>query len=356
LGFVTRRVIKKAEIVPSITLVTSAYNEAPYIEATIRNKFEQHYPREKIEYIVVSDASDDGTDEIVQKLREKYDSLTFIRQDTRLGKTAALNKAVSEANGEIVLFSDANSLYKEDAIQKLVRNFADPSVGYVTGKMVYISASDSAVSEGCSSYMKYENKLRLWETEFGSIVGVDGGIDAVRKELYEEMDPEDLPDFVLPLQVIEKGYRVVYEPDALLREDALKSRKSEFDMRVRVALRTYHGLLKKINLLNFFKFGGFSLSLFSHKVLRYNAGFFQILILCLNIVLSVHDAFYAVLLGIQGILYLLAFLGLVSEKRGASRSILYFPYYFCLVNSASVVALVKFLSGSRQSTWSPRQG
>ena len=136
----------------------------------------------------------------------------LIRQEPRAGKTLALNLAVGRAKGEIIVFSDANSSYSPDALRCLVENFNDPEVGYVTGKMIYTNPDGSPVGDGCTAYMKYENFLRTLETRIGSMVGVDGGIDAVRKSLYRPMNPDQLPDFVLPLRVVEQGFRVVYEP------------------------------------------------------------------------------------------------------------------------------------------------
>ena len=166
----------------------------------------------------------------------------LLRQEPRAGKTSALNMAVPNATGEILVFSDANSLYASNALRKLVQNFCDKEVGYVTGKMIYTNSEDSTTGDGCTAYMKYENFLRRVETKAGSIVGVDGGIDAVRKEFYKSMNPDQLPDFVLPLKVIDQGYRVVYEPEAILKEPSLKAPKDEYKMRVRVSLRALWAL------------------------------------------------------------------------------------------------------------------
>src|SRR6266849_3389283 len=140
----------------------------------------------------------------------------------------------------------------------LVRSFADPSVGYVTGNMTYTNPTESAIGEGSGTYMSYENLLRALETKLGSIVGVDGGVDAIRRQLYVPMRPDQLPDFVLPLSVVEQGKRVVYEPDALLYESALSHAEDEFRMRIRVSLRALWVLYDKRNLLNPFRFPVYS--------------------------------------------------------------------------------------------------
>ncbi len=235
---------------PAVTVVTAARNEAACIEATIRNKLAQDYPAGRLDMIVVSDESDDGTDAVVARLAAEGLAVRLIRQQPRAGKTVALNVAVPQARGEVVVFADANSMYDPQALRRLVRNFADARVGYVTGRMVYLTHAGSAVGEGLGSYMRLENWLRAQETAIGSVVGVDGGADAVRKSLYRPMNPDQLPDFVLPLDVVQQGYRVVYEPEALLEEEGLASGEQEFRMRVRVALRALWALSDKRTLFN----------------------------------------------------------------------------------------------------------
>jgi len=202
--------------------------------------------------------------------------------------------------------------------------------------------------------MKYENMLREFETRLGSVVGVDGGIDAVRRDLYRDMDPALLPDFVLPLNVVEQGYRVVYEPLARLREEALHEARSEYRMRVRVSLRAFHALWYKRNLFNPLRYGLFSWQLFSHKLLRYFVGILLILIFAGSFAVSRPLAWW--LIAVQTVGYLAAFAGYLLQKTGRSVRILYFPFYFVLLNLAATVAFVKFLRGEQQVTWTPRKG
>ena len=207
LGMITNRAVASAHFEPAVSILISAYNEEQCIGPTLQNKLDLNYPYDKREIILISDGSTDRTDEIAGGFEAA--GVRLLRQDPRAGKTAALNKAVTVAKGDIIVFSDANSIFDADALTKLVANFRDPAVGYVTGKMVYSTCEDDRCSDGCSSYMRYESFLRVHETRVGSIVGVNGGIDAVRKDLYEPMSPDQLPDFVLPLKTVEKGYRVV---------------------------------------------------------------------------------------------------------------------------------------------------
>lgn len=351
------RPVQKRDMTPSVSVVIAAYNEAGVIEATVENKLAQHYPADKLEIVVVSDGSTDATDQCVTALSARYPGrVRLLRQEPRAGKTAALNMAIRELRGEIVVFADANSMYADDAIRALVRNFADPAVGYVTGKMVYASDDHSATGEGCSFYMRYENVIRDCETALGSIVGVDGGIDAVRKELFTPMRADQLPDFVLPLQVVTRNYRVVYEPAAVLREPALKSGADEYRMRVRVALRALWALWDMRHLLNPFRYGVFSVQLISHKVLRYLAFVFLLGTAASNVVLLRESLVYEVTGFVQILLYGLAGVGLLLSRSGASGRVFHLPYYFLLLNLASCQAFLKFLLRKKQVLWKPRLG
>jgi hypothetical protein len=226
-------------------------------------------------------------------------------------------------------------------------------VGYVTGRMLYRAPDGSASGEGCSAYMRYENQLRAWETAIGSIVGVDGGVDAIRKDIWEPMRPDQLPDFVEPLTVREKGYRVVYQPSARLYEDALADTGDEFRMRVRVSLRAWWALKDKAALLNFGRFGLFAWQLWSHKVLRYLAPFFQLGLLLTNLALATTSPLFAGLLGFQAVFYALVVVAHL-QREGTLPAPVTAAYYLCVVNLASGVAFSQFLLGKKKVMWKPR--
>jgi cellulose synthase/poly-beta-1,6-N-acetylglucosamine synthase-like glycosyltransferase len=346
--------VRKQAQEPYVSILIAAYNEADVIQATVLNKLQLNYPADKYEIIVISDQSEDGTDAIVTSFSET--NVRLLRQEPRAGKTSALNMAIPEAKGEIIVFSDANSLYDPDALRKLVANFADPQVGYVTGKMIYVDADGSMVGDGCSSYMYYENFLRAAETRLGSVVGVDGGVDAVRKELYRPMRADQLPDFVLPLSVVEQGYRVVYEPEALLRETTLKDPADEYRMRVRVSLRALWALWDMRKLLGGQINSRFAWQLWSHKVLRYLCFVFLISAFVSNVFLLKSGDIYRLLLLLQVLCYAGALLMPWVENQGYRYSLLNFLRYFLLLNVASAHAFVKFLSGKKQALWTPRKG
>lgn len=339
---------------PTVSIIIAAYNEEASIAQTIENKLNLEYPRELVEIIVVSDGSTDRTHELVANYADK--KVRLLIQEKRQGKTAALNYAVPHTIGEIIVFSDANSLYSQDALIKLVRNFNDETIGYVTGHMIYVGEDGTVVGDGCSAFMKYENIIRKQETKIGSIIGVDGGIDAVRKKLYMPMNTDQLPDFVLPLQVVIQGYRVVYEPEAVLKEESLKEAPDEYRMRVRVALRALWALSDMRALLLFKNNILFSWQLWSHKILRYLMFIFLIIAFVSNILLWQQHPVFKLLLVAHILFYVVAILPFVAKTNISQSRIVNFANYFLLVNLAFLHAFLNFLGGKKVVIWTPRKG
>jgi len=336
---------------PLVSVVIAARNEAAQIADTVRNKLAQDYPSDRLDVVVVSDGSDDGTDALVAGIGSER--VTLLRQEPRQGKTLALNRALPEARGEIIVFSDANSRYEPDAVRQLAAAFDDRTVGYVTGRLIYQDPGETAVGAGSGTYMRYENWLRRLESRAGSVVGVNGGVDAVRRDLYQPMRADQLPDFILPLCVVEQGFRVVYREEAVSREDSLGRQGDEYRMRVRVALRALHGLADMRRLLSP-RHGLFAFQLFVHKVLRYLLFVPLAAALAANLALVGRPG-YAWLFGAQAACYGLAAIGWLSGGRIHFRPV-FVPFYFCLINVAAGEALARFLRGERQVLWTPRKG
>lgn len=347
--------VRKKVFEPKVSLLISAFNEEKDIAQTIQNKLSLDYPKNLLEILVVSDGSTDATEKIIASF-EIEGGVKLLVQWPRQGKTAALNLAAQNATGDILVFSDANSLYRPDALKKLLQNFHDPSVGYVTGQMLYQDKQGSLVGSGCSAYMRYENLLRSLETRAGSVVGVDGGIDAMRRSLYEPLEPEMLPDLILPLLVIQKGHRVVYEPEALVFEQTLSEMADEWKMRIRVSLRSFHALWRMRVLFQPWVSGFYAFQLFTHKLLRYWMGFLQIFLLASNFFLWPQGTLYQVFFTAQIGLYAIALLGYVLALFHKNPWLFRHAYYFCLLNAAAVVAFGKFLKGEQQIVWTPRKG
>ena len=354
-AWLRRCAVHKASICPTVTVVIAAFNESSCIERTVRNKLAQRYPTDRLDVIVVSDGSEDGTDQILERLAAAEPRLRWWRQEPRAGKSAALNGAIRQARGDVVIFADANSVYAPDAVSRLVSNFGDANVGYVTGKMVYGNPSGGAMGEGCSAYMRFENWLRQQETAIGSVVGVDGGIDAIRRELFQELRADQLPDFVTPLRVVAQGYRAVFEPGALLQEDALEDQGAEFRMRVRVTLRALWALRDCRSLLSPLGNPVFAWQLWSHKVLRYLAFIPLSAALGLSILLAGNVLYLAIAAAGLAVLAC-AMLGQLFPAAGAGARVLRLAQYFVLLNAASGIATFRFLRGERITVWKPRTG
>ena len=341
--------IKKADISPFVSIAVAAHNE----EMSIRNKIEDtinlNYPKDKFEIIVASDNSTDGTNEIVNNYNSPAVKLiTFFEHK---GKTFVQNEAVKIAKGEIILFSDATTLYEPQLLKKLIRNFADPKVGAVGGELVYINKNKSLIGKGDGFYWQYEKFLKKKESQITSLIGLSGCCYAIRKELYEPLRPDLISDFVMAQIVYRKNKRVVYEPEAISYEETNDAVKDEVKMRVRVAVRTLHGLWCMKSLLNPFRYGFFSVQLISHKILRYLVPVLLILLFLVNVILQVNNQFwiYRFSLYLQVIFYASAILGWIFQKR---KSFIYFAFYFCLTNFALLIGIVKFLRGERQVLWS----
>ena len=353
IGLIRPRPVKRRSWLPSVTVLIPAYNEAQHIAATIQNKLEQDYPSEWLEIIVISDGSTDGTDDIVREFSSQ--NVRLIRREQREGKAAALNEAARYASGEILVFSDANSLFAPDAIRRMTENFADPEVGYVTGNLTYKIRSDGIAGNGCSAYMKYENALRRLETRAGSIIGVNGGVDAIRRELYRDVPRQLITDFVLPLHVISTKHRVVYDERVHSSEVANSELGSEFRMRTRVSLRALRGIAYMHRLCNPVNYPWIAFSLISHKVMRY-FGFLFLPIVFLTNLMLVSTSVYAALFIAQVIVYLLAIVGWRKDLSEPFRKLTLIPAYFLISNAAFTVAAIKFLQGETMATWQPRAG
>jgi cellulose synthase/poly-beta-1,6-N-acetylglucosamine synthase-like glycosyltransferase len=339
---------------PSITVCIPAFNEESVIEETILNKLSQDYPKDKVQIIVISDESEDETDAIVTRLASEHHNIQLIRQIPRNGKTSGLNLAFEQITSELIIFSDANSIYEKNVFYEIAKTFTDESVGYVTGKMVYVNEDGSMVGDGCSAYMKYENNMRSLESSIGSVVGVDGGVDAIRAELYSVLNADQLPDFVQPLKVVEQGKRVVYQPTAILKEESLSDNASEFKMRVRVSLRALWALYDMRVLFNPTKFGLFSFQLFSHKLIRYLAFIPMAFALLANVSLIGQSPLYNLMMLGQVIFYGLAYTGHTQPQN--NNKFVGLAHYFCLINLAAAIASVKFIKGEKIVIWKPRQG
>ena len=334
---------------PSVSMIISAYNESAVIREKLKNGLSLDYPKDKWQVVVVSDCSSDGTDEIVREFEP--DGVLLVRQEQRLGKTSGLNRAIPQCTGSVVVFSDANALYAPDAIKELVKHFADPSVGYVVGNARYVEhgeSAPSAKSEGL--YWRLETWLKNNESRFGSVVGGDGAIYAIRRLLYSPLLATDINDLLNPLQIILKGYRGIYEQAAVCTEEAGESFEKEFRRKVRIVGRSLNAVLRAAGVLAPWNNPRHWFALVSHKLLRWFIPVFLVLLFVSSLV-SVRVPFFRYIAFLQCLFYALAAIGWAAARQKACPRIIYIPFYFCVVNLASLIGIVQLCRGSLSPTW-----
>ncbi len=334
-----------------VTLIVSCYNEADVIQEKIDNSLAIDYPAELFEIIFVSDGSTDGTDEIIKQCGDPR--INLIRQEGRLGKTSGLNLAVPKAHGDFIVFSDANAMYQNDAIKKLIRNFKSDDIGYVVGAALYTDGDKSAAAESENRYWEYELAIKKMESDLHSVVGGDGAIYAIRKSLYQALDARDINDFVNPLQIIASGYRGLFEPDARCFEETANNFRKEARRKERIVNRSFRGLMKVKAVMNPFRFGLFALEVVSHKLLRWLIPIFLLMIAFGSIILSYQQiAAFQWLYVLETLFLWLAIVGYIKQNQTAINPLFFYPYYFLMVNFYSLVGILKALSGNIQVTWS----
>ncbi|HVF50394.1 MAG TPA: glycosyltransferase family 2 protein [Pyrinomonadaceae bacterium] len=345
------RPVRRREWTPDVTIIITAYNEERDLAAKLENTLALDYPKERLEIIVASDCSSDRTDDIVREFAAR--GVRLHRQAERRGKTAAQNAAVTLARGEIILFSDATTLYNTDVLRVMMPNFADEGVGCVAGRLVYVDPSQSSTGHGARSYWGYETFLKERESRTCSLIGVSGCIYAVRRAAYVPMYEEACSDFLIATKMVEQGLRTIYEPAAVCTEETNQRTDKEMRMRVRVIAQTYTDLWRHRAMLNPLRSGFYGVQLVSHKVLRYAVPFFLALIFAASFVLAPYSVLYLVALAGQVLFYATAAAGWLLERAGVHVRLLALPHYFVLTNLASVVAFYKFLRGERYARWEP---
>lgn len=341
------RSVRRGDVLPRVSLIISAYNEAGSIREKIQNALAIDYPADRFEIAVISDASDDRTDDVVREFAAQ--GVRLFRQDERRGKTAGLNRFVPEVTGDVVVFSDANALYEPAAIRMLVRNFADPEVGCVTGEARYLKNDTTAASLGERAYWDYEILIKRLETSVGSMVGGDGAIYAIRRELWRSLPEDAINDFLNPLQIVEAGWRGVYEPEAICYEETAGGAHREYKRRVRIVSRSWRAVFQATGVLNPFRVGLFTFSLLSHKVLRWMTGVFVTAAIVSLLALVLQLFHLAPLAATSIALVVAAFIGAWPRARRVSAA----AAYYGLISIASLVGILKGMTGRVSGVWAP---
>lgn len=337
------------QFLPSVTLIISAHNEENVIAEKLHNTLNLDYPEDLLTIIIVSDASTDRTNDIVLSFRNPR--IKLICPEEHRGKTAGLNLAMTDVSSKIVIFSDANAIYDHAAVRNFVRHFADPKVGYVVGHARYQDISGSAAGKSEGAYWDLEIMIKQWESSFSAVVGGDGAIYAVRSELYEPLQDSDINDFVNPLQIVVKGYRGIFDPEAWCTEKPAGVFQKEFSRKVRISNRSFNAILRVPEVCNPFKVGWFAWQLISHKLLRWFLPFI-IAIQFISALLLNPDFFAVSCIVAYGVFSLAALIGWGQSRRiTVSHAVFYIPYYFALMNLALLLGVVLRLKGHVITTW-----
>lgn len=277
-----RAVVDRRGDARKVTVIISAYNEERSLEAKIRNVLATDYPRDRLQVLVVSDASTDRTNDIARSFEDQ--GVRLIVQPTRRGKSLGLNDAIARARGDVVVFTDANASFTPQTIPTLLRYFADPNVGLVTGYTQYETGGSGEVARATNLYTSLERRIKVAESRWGCCVGADGAVFAMRRRLFRPLRHDDINDFVIPLDVIAQGSECVFAAGAWCEEPASDSVASEFRRQARITNRTLRALWRHVGLLNPFRYGLFSFFLFSHKIVRFLV---PVLITCSAVALGV---------------------------------------------------------------------
>lgn len=344
-----RKPVDKRPIFPKVSILLSAYNEEKVIERRLRNFFSLDYPKDKLEIIVVSDGSTDRTAEIVSRWTDM--GVKLLNSPTRRGKAHALNRAVAEAKGEIIVFADARQVYDPDAIKELVANFSDERVGAVSGELHFRNGSEtSPIGEGLSRYWTYEKFIRKHESMLHSSLGATGAIYAIRRELFTPI-PEDtiLDDFVIPMKVVQRGFRVIFEPKARAYDRPFSKAKQEFIRKVRTLAGNWQAFAFVKELFNPFR-SKVALQLISHKFLRLIVPYL-ITIAFVSNVLLLPRPFYKLTYILQLLLYTCAMFGLLSQGRKFNPKVCKLCATFVLFNIAVVAGWWNFVRRRQNAIW-----
>ncbi|MCK4548520.1 MAG: glycosyltransferase family 2 protein [Candidatus Krumholzibacteria bacterium] len=342
--FAARRRGSGGDQLPTVALIVSAHNEERIIREKIENCLKLDYPRNKLKIVVSSDGSEDGTNGIVREYEGR--GVVLKAFDRREGKSAILNKTVLGMDEDILVFSDANAFYKEDALLRLVGNFDVEETGCVVGRLVYMD-NKSYVGQGESLYWRYEGLLNRLESRLGSVLVATGTIMAIRRKLFRPVMKDVANDFQLPAEIASQGYAVVYEPAAIALERSTYFFREEFSRKRRIVVR---GLTGYSHLRYNFGGGLRQFQFISRKLLRWCVGVALPVVYAASIFL-LDEPFILVFFILQNIFYIFALIGAILRRGHVRTKIFFIPFYFVMVNGAAMAAIFTFLSGGRLSSW-----
>jgi len=338
---------------PEVTLFVAAYNEKDFVDLKMKNSMSLDYPAEKVRYLWVTDGSDDGT----PGLLKQYPGVEVYHQPERAGKIAAMNRGMQFVRTPVVIFSDGNTMLGKESVRRIVRLFADPRVGCVSGEKRIFNKEGAAATEGI--YWKYESKLKRWDAELHSVVGAAGELFALRTELFTPVEPDTLlDDFIISLRIAARGYIIQYDPEAYAIENPSANIREEMKRKIRIAAGGIQSIIRLKELLNPFRHGILSFQYISHRVLRWSlAPLFLPFIFLVNLFLIAPDDFfnfwnfYTWVFWFQVVFYAASLLGWYLAGKNIKVKILYVPYYFFIMNLAVYLGLLRYLKKKQSVTW-----
>ena len=351
LSFFRTQDLPEGSDMPPVTLLIAAYNEARIIRAKLDNSLALDYPAGRLQILVASDCSSDETEAIVRSYADK--AVMLVRSCPRRGKIAALRLAEPHITGEIVVFTDADSMLNPGALLALVRRFSDTSVGAVSGREVRPRLTVVGKGKGEGLYSRIDTTIKTLEGRVGNQVGVHGGIFAMRRELMPYVPDHLSHDAIVPLQLVLSGYRVLYEPEAVSTEPYELDSAQDFRRRIRTVLQSIQSYLYVKDTLNPVRTGFYAVQIVSHRFSRWFILPAMITALIANIFLLAVSPLYQLAMLAQIAFYGLALAGMLADRMGRQPAVLYFPYYFVYIHIPAFYAVLLHLSGQKMTTWRP---
>jgi cellulose synthase/poly-beta-1,6-N-acetylglucosamine synthase-like glycosyltransferase len=341
---------------PDVCMFVTAFNEKDYVKQKVENSFSLDYPKEKIQYLWITDGSNDGTPDLLGK----YDLLEVHHLPERRGKMHAMNRGVKFVKAPIIIFSDTNTILGKQSIREIVAQFSNSKTGCVAGeKRIVEKDADSAAGAGEGLYWKFESWVKKMDAELNSAVGAVGELFAIRTDLFEDVEEDALlDDFMISLRIAQKGYHIAYTPNAFAEETASLNVKEELKRKIRIAAGGIQTIFRLKGLLNPFRYGVLSWQYISHKVLRWTlAPVSLILIFPVNLSIVWQQngwadvGFYTIALYTQLLCYFLALVGWYFENKQLRFKLLFIPYYFASINYAAIRGIFRYFKGNQPVNW-----
>jgi len=341
---------------PTISILLAAYNEEVVITEKIKSIYNTTYPLSKIEMIIGSDASTDGTNNIVSSFMEQYPGLRLVNFPGRTGKAGIINKLAKQAKNDILILTDANVMFQPQSLYHLVKHYRNKDICLVGGNIVNSRFNSEGISIAEETYISRENRIKYQEgILWGAMAGAFGGCYSIRSGWYAEVPPRFfMDDFYITMNVLEKGGKAINELQALCFEDVSNKISEEFRRKVRISIGNFQNLCRYWKLM-FPLFSGLSFSFISHKILRWFGPFFLIFILVSNIFLFPYSLFFQISMGLIILFTLIPLVDTLLRKLKVNINLLRLISHFYFMNAALLLGFFKFLKGVKSNIWQPTQ-